>query len=81
MRQRINPHETVLLLRGRDHFGHFAPDVPAIQANEPAAVARHAELDRLRKATGDASVIQRSETQGLRHRCERNGCSNFQEKN
>lgn len=55
MRQRVNPHETALLVRGRDRFGHFAPDVLATENFETAAVARHAELDRLRKATWDAA--------------------------
>ncbi len=55
MRQLVNPHETALLVRGADRFGHFAPDVLATRDFEPAAVARHAELDRLRKATWDAA--------------------------
>jgi len=55
MRQLVNPHETALLVRGQDHFRHFKPDVLATENFESTAVARHAELDRLRKATWDAS--------------------------
>lgn len=60
MRQLINPQETALLVRGQDSFGHFAPDVLATRAFDPSALARHAELDRLRKATWDAGDIQSS---------------------
>jgi ectoine hydroxylase-related dioxygenase (phytanoyl-CoA dioxygenase family) len=55
MRQLVNPQETALLVRGRDPFSHFAPDVLAVEDFEPAAMARHAELNRLRKATWDAA--------------------------
>ncbi len=59
MRQLVNPHETALLVRGEDRFGHFAHDVLATEDFEPAAVARHAELDRLRKATWDEAGDKR----------------------
>ena len=59
MRQLVNPHETALLVRGRDRFGHFAPDVLATEDFEPGALARHAELDWLRKATWDDAGGQR----------------------
>lgn len=63
MRQLFNPHETALLVRGHDAFRHFKPDVPAGVDFEPSAVARHAELDRLRKATWDAAGESCGETQ------------------
>ena len=60
MRQLVNPHETALLVRGEDRFGHFAPDVLATKDFEPAALARHAELDQLRKTTWDDAGDKRN---------------------
>ncbi|MDX1527124.1 MAG: phytanoyl-CoA dioxygenase family protein [Gammaproteobacteria bacterium] len=60
MRQLVNPHETALLVRGEDRFGHYAHDVLATKDFEPEDVARHAELDRLRKATWDEAGGQRN---------------------
>jgi ectoine hydroxylase-related dioxygenase (phytanoyl-CoA dioxygenase family) len=56
MRQTVNPHETALLVRGEDRFGHFTEDVPAAADFDPAALALHAELDQRRKSTWDAAV-------------------------
>ncbi len=53
MKQLINPHETARLVRGNDRFGHYEPDVLPAEDFSIDALARHEELDRLRKATWD----------------------------
>lgn len=53
MRQLINPHETATLVRGNDPYGHFTADAFATGQFEPGAVARHAELERIRKDVWD----------------------------
>lgn len=51
VRQLINKNETATLARGEDRFNHYAPDTFAIGVMEPAALERHAELERKRKET------------------------------
>lgn len=53
MRQLVNPNETAILVRGKDHYGHYQPDLPASADLDPAAIAAHAEKDRARKAVWD----------------------------
>ncbi|MCP4329320.1 MAG: phytanoyl-CoA dioxygenase family protein [Alphaproteobacteria bacterium] len=54
MRQLVNPHETALLVRGRDPYRHYAEEFIAQRDLDPAALARHAELDRRSKETWDS---------------------------
>lgn len=49
MKSLINPHESGVCVRGEDRFGHFQPDVLATRNFHPDDLARHAELDRLKK--------------------------------
>lgn len=59
MRQLVNAHETACLVRGRDGHRNFAQDRLAVTDFEPQAVARHAQLERARKATWDRAAEQR----------------------
>ena len=51
VRQLINRNETATLVRGKDDFGHYQPDIFATGVMEPEALERHAELERKRKET------------------------------
>ena len=51
VRQLINKNETATLVRGKDDFGHYQPDIFATGVMEPEALERHAELERKRKET------------------------------
>lgn len=51
VRQLINKNETATLVRGTDAYGHYQPDTFATGVMEPAALERHAELERKRKET------------------------------
>jgi phytanoyl-CoA hydroxylase len=46
MRQTKHDLDSALLVRGVDTYHHFAPDLPAEVDLDPAALARHRELDR-----------------------------------
>jgi len=51
VRQLVNKNETATLVRGKDDFGHYQPDVFATGIMEPEALKRHAELEKKRKET------------------------------
>ena len=51
MRQVKHSRDTALLARGVDAFGHFGRDIPAAEDLNPAAMARHRELNRLYQET------------------------------
>ena len=51
VRQLVNKNETATLVRGRDDYGHYAPDILATGVMEDHALERHAELERKRKET------------------------------
>lgn len=51
VRQLINKNETATLVRGEDRFGHYDTDTFATGVMEPAALERHAELEKKRKET------------------------------
>ena len=51
VRQLINKNDTATLVRGKDDYAHYQPDTFATGVMEPAALERHAELDRKRKET------------------------------
>lgn len=61
MRQAVNPNETALLVRGEDRYGYYDPEVIAKSDFGPATLARHAELDALRKSTWDAAANNRQQ--------------------
>ena len=61
MRQTVNPNETALLVPGEDRYGNFNPDAIAKSDFDPAALARHAGLDALRKSTWDAAANSRQQ--------------------
>ena len=56
MKQLVNPHETALLVRGRDAHHNYAEDVLATSDFDPGTLARHAELDKMRKATWESAT-------------------------
>jgi len=62
MKQLVNTRETALLVRGQDQYGHYGVDRLAESDFESGAVARHQQLDRLRKATWDQAAIGMSRT-------------------
>lgn len=45
VRQLNDDHDTALLVRGKDHFGHFAEDIPAAADLEPDAMGRLQALE------------------------------------
>lgn len=51
VRQIKHDRDTAMLVRGRDTFGHFAPDIPARRALEADAITRWQELNRLHLET------------------------------
>lgn len=51
MRQTKTDHDSAVLVRGADRYGHFEADRPAARDLEPAAVARQRELERRHLAT------------------------------
>jgi ectoine hydroxylase-related dioxygenase (phytanoyl-CoA dioxygenase family) len=51
MRQTKHNLDSALLVRGEDRYRHFQPDQPAESDLDPAALARHEELDRQYRAT------------------------------
>jgi len=51
VRQLINKNETATLVRGKDDYGYYQPDVFAKGVMEPEALRRHAELEKKRKET------------------------------
>jgi len=51
VRQLINKNETATLVRGRDDYHHYQPDVFAAGVMETEALERHAELECKRKET------------------------------
>ena len=54
----VNAGETALLVRGQDQHGHYAEDRVAESDFEADAVARHQELDRVRKRTWDEAAAR-----------------------
>lgn len=46
MRQTKDDRDTAMLVRGADRYRHFLPDLPAERDLDPAALARHRELER-----------------------------------
>ena len=55
VRQTKHDMDTTLLIRGKDKFNHYGADVPASADFEPAAVTRHAELQKLYEETAGTS--------------------------
>lgn len=51
VRQLKHDHDSAMLVRGRDPFGHWQEDRPATADFEPAALARWEELCRIHKET------------------------------
>jgi len=55
VRQTKHDMDTTLLVRGKDKFNHYGADIPATADFEPAAVRRHAELQKLYEETAGTS--------------------------
>ena len=51
MRQTKHDRDSAMLVRGRDDYGHFQPDIPAETDLDPVALQRQQELDRLYRQT------------------------------
>jgi hypothetical protein len=54
-RQTVNPNATATLVRGKDRFGYYQPDIFASGIMLPDDVARHGILEKKMKETWDAA--------------------------
>ena len=51
VRQTKHDHDSAMLVRGQDRYGHFLTDLPAQSDLDPVAMAHQAELERVHRET------------------------------